>query len=419
MNTTVIIHSESNESLLILLKKLEKDRVNKNLSIFVHTKDYFPTEEVIKYVVNYNVYNLFTTQKETVESIVEIVLKTKSKNVLIIDEKTENVFFDMWSNKNHNYLFAGLGDLISLKLDTKYETIYSFIVDLKTQYNKTTYDVDPNTKDGLRYLNKIKSPLFHENIIYIDGGLGDHIMALPLLESVGKDSYISCKYPFVFEHINNKGFIHWNDELFGGYKRFVYEYGSKNNSKTIIDAFFELYGKERTEKDVLKYNGKRTPNTEIVTDKKIALICTSAAKISGLDSNKDWRDVRWFKLIHELKKRNYFVIQVGSVGDNQIPNVDYKFLDQPFDKLASLIDESSLWISVDTFFHHFASSIKPTVGICLTPYYNDHAKHPGVRYIEKDCGKDFSNRRWWLDLQQPERKECMDLIQVDDVIKFL
>ena len=99
--------------------------------------------------------------------------------------------------------------------------------------------------------------------------------------------------------------------------------------------------------------------------------------------------------------------------------VDLNFLDQPLPKLASLVDECSLWISVDTFFHHFAASIKPKVGICLTPFYNDLAKHPGVKYIEKDCGKDFSSRKWWLDLQQPERKECMDLIQLEDITNVL
>jgi ADP-heptose:LPS heptosyltransferase len=146
------------------------------------------------------------------------------------------------------------------------------------------------------------------------------------------------------------------------------------------------------------------------------LICTSAAKIQGLDSNKDWRDVRWFKLVNELQKIGYFVIQVGSKSDNQIPNVNLKFLDKPLPNVADLVDKCSLWVSVDTFFHHFASAIKPEVGICLTPFYNDHAKHLGVTYIEKDCGKDFSERRWWLDSQQPERKECMDLIQLQDVL---
>jgi ADP-heptose:LPS heptosyltransferase len=99
--------------------------------------------------------------------------------------------------------------------------------------------------------------------------------------------------------------------------------------------------------------------------------------------------------------------------------VDSKFLDKSIAELAGLIDESSLWLSVDTFFHHFASSVKPNVGICLTPFYNNHAKHPGVKYIEKNCGKNYYNRRWWMDLQQPERKECMNLIKLENVLKII
>lgn len=82
-----------------------------------------------------------------------------------------------------------------------------------------------------------------------------------------------------------------------------------------------------------------------------------------------------------------------------------------------MVDTCDLWLSVDTFFHHFASAIKPTVGICLTPFFNDHAKHFGVLYIEKNCGKNYWERRWWMDLQQPERKECMDLITINDVLE--
>jgi len=223
----------------------------------------------------------------------------------------------------------------------------------------------------------------------------------------------------VFEHLEFKGHIHWNDELFGGYRKFVYEQGSANNSKTIIDAFFELYGHKRLTTDVLIYNGRRESNGVKNEDKKIALICSSAAKINDIDSNKNWKEIRWLKLVNELQQKGYYIVQVGSSKDNQIPMVDLNFLDQPLPKLASLVDECSLWISVDTFFHHFASAIKPEVGICLTPFYNDLAKNPGVKYIEKDCGKDFSSRKWWLDLQQPERKECMDLIKFEDVINIL
>jgi len=419
MSITVVIHTENKESLLRLFRILEKTPRKSEFYFYLHSKNYAPWEdETLKnYIVSFKTYNAFLTDKSKIESIIDIVGKISGGDILILDENCVNFSLIPWSGLKNDYLFCKRSEFLQLKLDTKYEELSSFIIDLKSQKNKKIIEFNDDTKDSKRYNKKLENPLFFENIIYVDGGLGDHIMALPLLEKLSKEIYISCKYEFIYQHLSVKGFIPWTDDLFGGYKRFVYEYGSANNSKTIIDAFFKMYGYNRNDNDVLKYNGVREPVEEIPRFQKFALICTSAAKIQGLDSNKDWRDIRWMKLVNELQKQGFFVVQVGAKGDNQIPNVNLKCLDLPISKLAYLIQESSLWFSVDTFFHHFAASINPTVGICLTPFYNDHAKHAGVTYIERDCGKNYYERRWWLDLQQPERKECMDLIQVNDVVK--
>lgn len=421
MKLTVVIHTEDKDKLSKLFKLIEKNPNKKYFSIYLHAKGYVPWEddELKKVIVSYSRYNAFPTLKSKIESVIEIITKVKDDRILILDEDCDFFNLNEWDDSKLNFLLSSKEDIIKLNLDTKYQTLKWFIVDLISQKNKTKVGISDDSEDSIRYFKKIESPIFYDKIIYVDGGMGDHIMALPLLEKIQNDIHICCKYPFVFEHLNFKGSIHWNDDLFGGYRRFVYEHGSVNNSKTIIDAFFEMYGYVRYEDDLLIYNGNREKNQIDTNGKPIALICSSAAKIENLDSNKDWRDIRWLKLVHELKKRNYYVVQVGTIKDSQIPTVDLKYLDKPLNGLASLIDESSLWISVDTFFHHFASSIKPNVGICLTPFYNDHAKHKGVTYIEKDCGKNFSDRKWWMDLQQPERKECMDLIQLEDVLPYI
>lgn len=418
MRTTILIHTENLENLRkIFLQIREKNRYN----LILNAKDYAPWDydDIKKDITSFNEYDAMITFRNSVGSLIELIYKSKTNRILILNDDCETIDFTMWNGDKMNQLYCDKSDILKLNLDTKYQTITWFLTDLISQKSKSQSIFYDNSNDYKRYMNKVMSPLFTEKIIHIDGGLGDHIMALPLLEKLGKDIYISCKYPFVYEHLRVKGHIDWNDDLFGGYSRFVYDYGSINNSPTIIDAFFNMYGLERDKTDMLKYNGKRDENFDIITSKKIALICTSAAKINDQDSNKDWRDIRWFKLVHELQKRGYYVIQVGSIKDNQIPIVDYKFLDRPISNLASLIEQSSLWITVDTFFHHFASAINPTVGICLTPYYNNHAKHFGVLYVEKDCGKNYWDRRWWMDLQQPERKECMDLIMVEDVLNVL
>ena len=420
MGISVIIHTENKNSLFKALSLLDKHPSRNKFSLLLHCKDYIAWEDqsLNKLITSFREYYAYPTQKNSVSSVVELITRVKDEKILLLDENVDKFDLTLLDEDNFSSLFFRKKDLFNSNLDTKYQTIKWFIIDLLSQIKGTRIKSYEKSDDSNRYLQKINSPLLKEKIIYIDGGLGDHVMALPLLEKIGKDVYVSCKYQFVYEHLPIKGFVHWTDELFGGYNRFVYSFGSDNNCKTIIDAFFELYGVPRDKNDILVYNGNRT-HFDLPTNSKIALICTSAAKVGGVDSNKDWRDVRWMKLIHELQKNDYYVIQVGSLGDNQIPNVNLKFLDKSLGELSYLIDNSSLWISVDTFFHHFASSIKPDVGICLTPFYNDHAKHPNVKYVEKDCGKNFSDRKWWLDSQQHERKECMDLIQVEDVLNAI
>lgn len=421
MNVRIIIHTENKHKLINLFNLILTSSNYNNFSICLHAKGYIPWEDTTlkQIITSFKQYYAYPTNKSKIESVVELVSSVKEDMILILDENTESFSFNTWSDESFDFLYTNKTEFLKLNLDTKYESFKWFMIDLLSQHKKTIYDYVDSSNDCVRYKSKIQSPLFNEKIIYIDGGMGDHVMALPLLERIQENVYVCCKYPFIYEHLKFKGVIDWSDELFGGYKRFVYDYGSKNKSKTIIDAFFEMYGYSRTYKDKLIYNGRREPITIENDNHKVALICSSAAKINNIDSNKDWLDIRWFKLVNELKNNGYFVIQVGTIKDNQIPNVDLKFLDKPISQLATLVEMSELWISVDTFFHHFAAAIKPEVGVCLTPFYNDHAKHYGVKYIEKDCGKDFSDRKWWLDSQQSERKECMNLIQVKDVLNVL
>jgi ADP-heptose:LPS heptosyltransferase len=421
MSITIIVHTENKEKLTELFKTIKRHKPKTNFSIKLNAKGYSPWEDnfIKNEIMSFTKYEAFPTNKDVVESVIEMVTKVTTRYILILDENCGVLSLNQWSVNKYDLIYAEKNDLIKLNLDSKYQSIKWFIIDLLSQKNKSKLDVIDDSDDCVRYNKKIENPIFYDKIFYLDGGMGDHIMALPLLERIHKDVHICCKYPVVFDHLEFKGHVHWSEELFGGYRRFVYEQGSTNNSKTIIDAFFELYGHTRDSNDILRYNGLRESNYVPNNGKRIALICSSAAIIQDQESNKNWKEIRWLKLVNELQQRGYYVIQVGTSKDNQIPMVDMKFLDQPLSKLASLVDDCSLWISVDTFFHHFASSIKPNVGICLTPFYNDHAKHPGVTYIEKDCGKDFSARKWWLDLQQPERKECMDLIQLEDVLPHI
>jgi hypothetical protein len=431
---TVIIHTEDKTKLSKLLDSLKKSKIKNNVfDIYINAKGYTPwTDKVIfDKIVNLpkKYYSANSTEFNSVLSINELIYRVKTNSILIIDEDNTCFDFKEWDTLNNTYLLAKTSDLLYCNQDTKYQSIKWFIADLISQ--KTKHPFLPDTSpDSERYDKKRSHPLFYERIIYIDGGLGDHVMAYPLLEKIGQDCYVSCIYPSVLGHIDVKGFVDWQDDLFGGHKRFVYSYGLVNDESHLIDALFKMYNVPREKTDVMKYNGPKVKFNN-TSGKPIVVVSTTAARVNGNESNKNWKDIRWFKLIYHLRNLGYHVIQAGSHKDNQLPlhicpydyhcpaGVDEKFLDKSIAELAGLIDEASLWISVDTFFHPFASSIKPETGICLIPFYNDYVKHPKVTYIEKDCGKNYYNRRWWLDYQQPERKESLGLIQVEDILKAI
>jgi len=422
MNLHLVVHTENSQKLRSIFQSISLNPGRHNVSLHLHCKGYIPWKEpdLNDQIITFKTYTAFPTEKSKIASAVELISNIKDGRVILIDEDNySNIPLELWDESNLDSLCSEVGDLIHLNLDTKYKTLKWFIADLFSQRLKKKLEITDDTDDFGRYSKKIESPLFYDKIIYIDGGMGDHIMSLPLMEKISEDHHICCKYPFIYDHLKFKSHIYWYDELFGGYDRFVYSYGSSNNSKTIVDAFFEMYGYHREESDVMRYNGRRESNSEIPTDKKIALICTSAAKINGIESNKNWGINKWISLSEKLIQNGYYVIQVGSKNDVEISNAHLTFFEKPLANLASLIEVSDLWISVDTFFHHFASAIKPNIGVCLTPFYNDHAKHPEVKYIEKDCGKNYWDRRWWLDSQQPERKECMNLIGVKDVLDVI
>lgn len=411
MTITAIIHTENKENLSVLFTKILEKYKFSNVNLLLHSRSYDPWQDqrIHDIIVSFKKYYAFRTELSATESVVDLITKCKTVNLVVFDENESNNF----------YQFNTL-ELLKSNLDTKYKTIKWFIMDIKTQLENNFKPLLDETQDCHRYKEKIKSPIFEQRIIHIDGGMGDHVLALPLINMLSNDIFISCRYPNVYrDSLDENKIINWDDELFGGYKRSVYSFGSFHNSTSIIDAFFCMYGERRKLSDKLLYSGDYTEIDALQTDKPIILICTSAAKINDIDSNKDWLDIRWFKLTNELKKKGFCVIQVGSSKDNQIPNVDTRLLDRKFSDIAFAIKKCRLWISVDTFFHHFAASINPEVGICLTPFYNDHAKHIGVTYIEEDCGTDFSARKWWLDSQQPERKDCMYLITVDKVIQTI
>lgn len=241
MSKTLIVYTENKDKLKRLFQNINKLSVRIDLGLFLYSKGYSPweDEELKKEIVSFKSYNVYITQKSKIDSIIEIIYKVKTDDVLIVDENLEKVGEEYFDDNNFDYLLSNRKELLRLNFDTKYETIKWFIIDLLSQKNKKEINISDNTSDSIRYHEKIKSITFFEKIIHIDGGLGDHVMALPLLEKLQNEIYLCCKSPFMFEHLNVKGVIPWNDPLFGGYNRFVYEYGQQIIQKQLLTDFLK------------------------------------------------------------------------------------------------------------------------------------------------------------------------------------
>ncbi len=188
------------------------------------------------------------------------------------------------------------------------------------------------------------------------------------------------------------------------------------NTPTLMEAYTAMYE--------MPFNNNNYNYTEFDLDilkqikeqfksvgKPVALISPFSA-----GSNKNWNSVGWLEVVEYLKSIGYYVLHIGTSSDEIIPLVDSRIFDHSFDEVACMLKLCDICVCVENFIHHFASCIK-TDTITLQTLNNEHAEHNNVNYIKpKNLNIGFNNR-WLMDSQQPERKESMKLITVNDVIK--
>jgi hypothetical protein len=203
MSVTIIVHTENQEKLTELLKVIKKFKTRDKFSIRLNAKGYSPWEDnfIKNEIMSFTKYEAFSTNKDVVESVIEMVTKVTTNRVLILDENCGSLNLLEWNGNKYDILYSEKKDIIELNLDSKYQTIKWFIIDLLSQKTKSKMEVVDDSEDCLRYNKKIENPIFYDKIIYLDGGMGDHVMGLPLLEKIHKDVHICCKYPVVFEHL--------------------------------------------------------------------------------------------------------------------------------------------------------------------------------------------------------------------------
>jgi len=71
----------------------------------------------------------------------------------------------------------------------------------------------------------------------------------------------------------------------------------------------------------------------------------------------------WTELLTMLRDEGFYVIQVGTPNEKQLPADEWKF-GLPLKQLEELLESVDVWISVDNFFNHFATT-KGRRGIVL------------------------------------------------------
>ena len=64
----------------------------------------------------------------------------------------------------------------------------------------------------------------------------------------------------------------------------------------------------------------------------------------------------WTKLVKELSKNGYDIVQIGVEGEEPLVPDFRKNL--PLTELAELVNQCDTWISVDSFFQHFCWDLK-------------------------------------------------------------
>ena len=103
----------------------------------------------------------------------------------------------------------------------------------------------------------------------------------------------------------------------------------------------------------------QTQTEKMVQKTKRIIICPYAQKMR-MDLNPlskiNPKNYKYFpELIQLLKKEGYYLIQIGKGDEEKLQGIDEYQFDLSFKELKVLLDECYTWISVDSFFPHFAA----------------------------------------------------------------
>ena len=92
----------------------------------------------------------------------------------------------------------------------------------------------------------------------------------------------------------------------------------------------------------------------------------------------------WLDLVNLLQKNNIFTTQIGTNGEKLIGADAVLFKDFCLEELEQQILSNDLWISVDSFFQHFASLYKSGIVIWSQSSYNIFGYKKNINLLKSE-----------------------------------
>lgn len=88
------------------------------------------------------------------------------------------------------------------------------------------------------------------------------------------------------------------------------------------------------------------------------VISPYSRKLRGKETPNPKNYPYWKEVVKGLKEKDFYIVQVGVEGEEQIEGVDEFIKNSSLDDLKILVNDCFIWISVDNFFGHLGNLLK-------------------------------------------------------------
>jgi GT2 family glycosyltransferase len=297
------------------------------------------------------------------------------------------------------------------------------------------------------YIDKFgfKRGRYKDKVIKIEGGLGDHLCATPLLRELKKKGkvIVSAVYPHIFVGNPNVDELIFRSEEINYQnvdKRSVFAWaGPRAFEGKLSEAWCNAYS-ENYDGDKLDYTilpEEREWATKEVSDASFIVIAPYSAipviQYHGIEQTeasakitviRDWYDERWTQLIKEIQKLGIKVYQVGGQSEKCIDGIDKSYIGIDYRLTIALLERSETFIGVDSFLQHAGHAIGKK-GVVLfgaaDPSTTGHDSNINIKKHKCDqdlmCMKQsYPISQWTFKSKDCPSRLCMDCITVEDVL---